>query len=195
MATPDRLILVGKVAGAFGLKGELRLIAYTADSLALVAYGPLRHADGSTALTPQGGRAVKGAVIARASEVATREAAEALRGLELHILRSALPQPGAEEFYLADLIGLKAVSPQGAHLGKVRSVADFGAGDLLEIEPPGGAPSWWAPFTLAATPEVRVDEGLVVVEPQAREIGRPAGPTPDESRSVRRRTTSPKLGR
>jgi 16S rRNA processing protein RimM len=165
----DRLILVGRVAGAFGVKGELRLTAYTDDPEALARYRDLLRKDGSPALTLTGGRAQKGALIARAREVATREDAEALRGLELYVPRAALPAPDEDEFYLADLIGLAAVTPDGAPLGRIKSVQNFGAGDLLEIAPETG-PSWWLPFTRQAVPEVKIAEGLVVaVKPEETE--------------------------
>ena len=186
----DRLILVGKVAGAFGVKGELRVTAYTGDPVALLAYGPLRRADGAVALTIETGRGVKGAVIVRAREVATREAAQALRGLGLHVPRSALPAPAEDEYYITDLVGLTAVSPAGETLGTVKSAADFGAGDLLEITPAGGGPSWWTPFTRAVVPHVLLEEGKIVVD-------RPAEDADDPLRlgARTRRSTSPKGGR
>ena len=159
-----RLILVGQVAGAFGVKGEVRVTAHTADPLSLVAYSPLRDEAGREVLTLAGGRVAKGALIARAREVATREEAEALRGLRLYIERDSLPPPEAEEYYLADLIGLAVRAPTGAPLGVVKTVADFGAGDLLEIDPADGGPAWWTPFTREAVPEVNLGGGWVVVD-------------------------------
>ncbi|HEX2561833.1 ribosome maturation factor RimM [Phenylobacterium sp.] len=166
----ERLILVGRVAGAFGVKGELRISSYTEDPMALVRYRVLLREDGAKALTLTGGRPVKGGVIVRADEVPTREAAEALRGLRLHVSRDALPPPEDEdEFYLADLIGLLAETAEGEVLGRVKSIHDFGAGDLLEIQPPEG-PSWWLPFTREAVPEVRIAEGKVIaVRPEETE--------------------------
>lgn len=158
-----RLILVGQAAGAFGVRGEVRITAYTVDPMSLIAFGALLAEDGSPALTLTGGRAVKGALIARAREVESREHAQALRGLRLYVPRDSLPPPEDEAFYIADLIGLAVRSPDGEDLGRVRSVSDFGAGDLLEIDPPDGGPTWWSPFTRAAVPEVRIDERVVVV--------------------------------
>jgi len=166
----DALILVGRVAGAFGVKGEVRITAFTADPLALVDYKTLLREDGSPGLTLAGGRVAKGGVVARAKEIETREQAEAARGLKLYIPRDSLPATEDEdEFYVADLVGLDVVSPEGEPLGRVRSVHDFGAGDLLEIEPPQG-PSWWLPFTREAAPEVSISERRVVaVKPEETE--------------------------
>ena len=166
----DALILVGRVAGAFGVKGEVRITAFTADPLALVDYKTLLREDGSPGLTLAGGRVAKGGVVARAKEIETREQAESARGLKLYIPRDSLPATEDEdEFYVADLVGLDVVSPEGEPLGRVRSVHDFGAGDLLEIEPPQG-PSWWLPFTREAAPEVSISERRVVaVKPEETE--------------------------
>jgi len=167
MSQAGNLILVARVAGAFGVKGEVRLDAYTADPMALLGYRELKRDDGSDGLTLASGRPHKGGLVVRAPQVETREQAEALRGLKLYLPREALPPPADEdEFYLVDLIGLLVVAPDGAALGKVRNVQNFGAGDLLEIQPEQGA-SWWLPFTREAVPEVRLAEGRVVAVPPA----------------------------
>ena len=158
----DDLILVGRVAGAFGVKGEIRITTFTAEPLALVDYKALLREDGQPALTVLAGRAAKGGVVVRAKEIETREQAEAARGLRLYIPRAVLPEPDDEdEFYVADLIGMDVVSLEGDLLGKVRSVRDFGAGDLLEVAPVAGE-SWWLPFTRDAVPEVQMDAGRIV---------------------------------
>ena len=123
--------------------------------------------DGAPALTLQGGRLHKGALVTRAPEITSKEAADALRGLELYARREAFAAPEDEdEFYLADLIGLAVRHVDGVALGAVRAVHNFGAGDLLEIAPPQGA-SYYLPFTRAAVPEVRLAEGVIVVDPPA----------------------------
>ena len=162
----DNLILVGRVAGAFGIKGDVRITAYTAEPMALVDYRDLQREDGSPGLTLTGGRPAKGGVIVRAREVETREQAEALRGLKLYIPRDRLPEPEEDEFYVTDLIGLAVQTPEGEPLGRVREVRDFGAGDLLEIQPASG-PSWWLPYTRDAVPEVRLAERRIIAVPPA----------------------------
>ena len=165
----ERLIQVARVAGAFGVRGEIRITTFTEDPMALPGYGTLLRDDGQPALTLSGARPVKGGLVARAKEVATREEAEALRGLRLFITRDSLPPPEEDEFYLADLLGLSVETAQGEVLGKVKAVQDFGAGDLLEIQPPAGA-SWWLPFTRATVPEVKIAEGrLIAVRPAETE--------------------------
>jgi 16S rRNA processing protein RimM len=158
----SKLVLVGRVAGAFGVKGEVRLTAYTGRPEALLAYRDLVRQDGAPGLTLLSGRAQKGDLVARAKEVTTKEEADALRGLLLHVPREALPEPEADEYYLTDLIGLLAVTPAGETLGKVKAVQDFGAGDILEIDP-GRGPTWYLPFTRDCAPEVDIAGGKVVV--------------------------------
>jgi 16S rRNA processing protein RimM len=165
--TSENLILVARVAGAFGVKGEVRLTSYTADPMALLAYRDLRRESGAAGLTLLSARPHKGGIVARAKEIETREAAEAMRGLRLYVPREALPPPEDEdEFYFVDLIGLAVETTQGEPLGVVRTVQDFGAGDLLEIQPAQGA-SWWLPFTREAVPEVRLAERRIIAAPPA----------------------------
>jgi 16S rRNA processing protein RimM len=160
--THDRLLAVGRVAGAFGVRGEVRISAFTEEPLALARFRALRRQDGSPALTITTAREAKGGLICRCEGVETKEQADALRGLRLFIPRDALPEPDEDEFYLADLIGLAVVDPAGAPVGKVKSVQDFGAGDILEIIPEEGGATWYLPFTREAVPQVKIAEGLIV---------------------------------
>ena len=166
----DKLILVAQIAGGFGVRGEVRVTAWTADPMALLAYGPLLRADGSVGLTLTSARPEKSGVVGRAKEIATKEQADALRGLKLHIARDRLPEPEEDEFYLTDLVGLEARDPEGARLGAVKSVQNFGADDMLEIAPADGGPTWYLPFTKEAVPALHIAEGwLLAVRPA--EIG------------------------
>jgi len=167
MAQNDqKLILVGHVAGGFGVKGEVRITAYTADPLALTEYGPLLRADGSHGLTVTAARATKDGVVGRAKEIATKEQADALRNLKLYVPRDRFPEPEEDEFYLADLVGLEARDPEGVALGKVKAVIYFGADDMLEITPSAGGQTWYLPFTKEAAPELHIADGwLLAVRP------------------------------
>lgn len=168
--TETNLILVGHVAGGFGVKGEVRITAYTADPLALTAYGPLLRGDGSHGLSLTQTRATKDGVVGRAKEIATKEEADALRNLKLYVPRDRFPEPDEDEFYLADLIGIEARDAAGGVLGVVKAVQNFGADDMLEIAPVAGGPTWYLPFTKAATPELHLSERwLLAVRPE--EVG------------------------
>ena len=170
MTTESRLILVGQIGGGFGVRGEVRVTAVTADPLALTAYGPLLRADGTVALTLTSTRPDKNGVVGRAREVATKEQADALRGLKLYVPRDRFPEPEEDEFYLADLIGLEVRDIAGAVMGSVKSVQNFGADDMLEIAPATGGPTWYLPFTKDAVPDLHIADGwLLAVKPN--EIG------------------------
>ena len=165
-----RLVLVGRVAGAFGVRGEVRLSTYTEDPLALLRYRDLKREDGSPVLTLTQARAAKDGVVARAVQVSTKEEADALKGVRLYVPREVLPPPEEDEFYLTDLIGLRAEDPAGELLGRVKAVQDFGAGDILEIDPGGGRPTFFLPFTRENVPEVDVAAGRVLaVRPEETE--------------------------
>ena len=161
------LLLVGRIAGSFGVKGEVRLTTYTEDPMALARYRVLLREDGSPALTVETARQAKDTLIVRATGVTDKDQADALRGLRLHVRRDALPEPEEDEFYLADLIGLRAELADGAAFGTVKAVHDFGAGDILEIDPGGGRATVLVPFTKEAVPEVKITEGRLLVVPPA----------------------------
>ena len=154
-------ILAGRVAGAVrGAAARSGSPPSPAIRWRSLRYRDLKRADGAPALTLVAGRPAKGGLVARAKEADTREQAEALRGLELYIPRDALPAADDDEFYLVDLIGLEARDRSDAVVGSVTAVENFGAGDLLEIAPADGGPTWWLPFTKEAVPEVHVAGGL-----------------------------------
>lgn len=157
------LICVAAIAGAFGVKGEVKLKSFTEIPEDCVAYGPLLSEGGTVILTPKTHRRVKGAITVICPEVTTREEAEALKSTKLYVPRENFPAPEEDEFYAADLIGLEVKSTDGKRIGKIIAVEDFGAGDLLEIKPKEGA-SFYHPFTKAATPKVDIKAGRVIIK-------------------------------
>ena len=133
--TQDKPVTLAAIAGALGVTGEVRLKLFGEGAAALKRYKTFNGG----ALTPlKLNDDGKGGAIARFAEIADRTAAEALRGTALTVLRSELPPLGEGEYYFADLIGLPAVSTEGEALGVCVAVENFGAGDVIEIEKPGG---------------------------------------------------------
>jgi 16S rRNA processing protein RimM len=160
----DDLVLVGAIAGAFGVQGEVRLRSFTAQPDAIVDYAPFFHADGRPALTPTAWRPVKDGIAVTAHEVSSREEAMALRNTKLFVPRAALPPAQEDEFYHVDLIGLTIEALDGAPLGRVRAVIP-GPQDLLDIEAtPGAKSSWFLPFTIALVPVVDIVGKRLIVD-------------------------------
>lgn len=133
---PERQVTLAAVAGAHGLGGEVRLKLFAEGVDSLKRHKILLAGD--RVLTLKSVKPVTAGAIARFAEIADRAAAEALRGTLLTVPRSALPPLGEGEYYHADLIGLPCRSAEGEALGIVVAVANFGAGDILEIEKPDG---------------------------------------------------------
>lgn len=161
----DPLICVGALAGAFGVKGEVRLKSFTATPEDIADYAPLTSEDGlhsfDVTLTGQ----TSGALTARLSGVDTKEQADALRGTQLYVPRTRLPGLPDDEFYHADLIGLEVVDTGGTTLGLVRAVLNHGATDLLEIHSPGRSETVLLPFTREVVPTVDLAAGRIIADP------------------------------
>ncbi|MCP3970291.1 MAG: 16S rRNA processing protein RimM [Rhodobacteraceae bacterium] len=158
-------VCVGAIAGAFGVKGEVRLKSFCAEPSAIADYGPLCTEDGAQSFNLEITRAVKGGFAVQLSGVTGKEEADALRGRRLFADRSALPDLPTDEYYHADLIGLTVLDTGGAELGQVRTVLNHGATDLLEIAVPGMSDTVLLPFTLQAVPTVDIAAGRIVADP------------------------------
>jgi 16S rRNA processing protein RimM len=148
----------------------VRIKSFTEVPEDIAGYGPLEDENGRRQFDLRLCGAAKGVLIARLPGIEDRDQAEALRGLRLYLPRSALPQPEAEEYYHADLIGLEAVLEDGTRVGQVRAIYDFGAGDTLELAR-DGAPPVLVPFTRAVVPMVALAEGRLVLDPPPGLLG------------------------
>ncbi|HXD45676.1 MAG TPA: ribosome maturation factor RimM [Pseudolabrys sp.] len=177
-------VLVARFGAAHGVRGEIRLWSFTADPLAVADYGPLETKDGKRQFVIAALRPNKDFLVARIEGVGDRNAAEALRNVELYLPRARLPAIDEDDtWYYADLVGLAAVAPDGAAIGTVAAVHNFGAGDMIEIATASGGKTMLLPFSEAVVPEVDVKAGrIVVVMPKEIEV-REA----DEPNSVRSR--------
>lgn len=162
MTGSSKLICVAAIAGAFGVKGEVKLRPFTATSEDCVKYGPLYNERGDIILTPKSHRLITKGVAVIAHEVKSREEAEALKSTKLYVPRDLLPETEEDEFYLTDLIGLDVKSTDGKRMGKVMAVHNFGAGDILEIKPKESA-SFYHPFTKLAVPKLDLNAKRAII--------------------------------
>ena len=143
------------------------------DPAALDAYGPL-HTTNGLILTPSHIRVLNDdMVVARFREVNDRTGAEALNGQDLIIDRERLPEIEEEEYYHADLIGLRAQTIAGDALGVIAAIHNFGAGDVLEVRGPMGQAYY--PFTKLVVPVIDVSAGQVTIAPPDETSGEDQG--------------------
>ena len=170
---PDQRILMGVIGRPHGVRGLLHVHSYTADPVALPDYGPFTDDRGrrfGLAWASDGVARVTETVDGREVVLRDREAAQALVNTRLYVDRTRLPVvEDADEFYLTDLVGLRAVSPEGAELGRVDVVHDYGGGASLEIG------RLIVPFTKACVPVVDIAGGTVTVVPPAEVVVPDAG--------------------
>jgi len=145
----DRSVTLAAITGAHGVGGEVRLKLFGEGVESLRRFRAFNDSGLTLVSLKDDG---KGGAIARFAEVADRTAAETLRGTALTVPRGALPPLGADEYYHADLVGLAVVSTDGEALGKVLSVENFGAGDVIEIERLTGK-RFMVPMRAEAVPE------------------------------------------
>tara|TARA_R110000824_G_scaffold118960_10_gene271774 strand:- start:29949 stop:30389 length:441 start_codon:yes stop_codon:yes gene_type:complete len=135
--------------------------------MAVADYGPVSSKDGALTFKIDTTGVAKGVVICRLEGVSDRDKAEALRGTELYVDRSALPEVDEDEegYYHADLIGLQAQGADGRVYGRVSAVHNFGAGDLLEIACPDGGPTVLISFIDENVPHVDLEAGFLTLDP------------------------------
>jgi len=176
---PDDRVCLGVMVGAHGVRGLVKVKAFTEDPADVAAYGPVSDKSGRRqwrlqVAGPAPGKA-DSVVLVRIEGVTDRDAAQALHGTELYVARAALPALEEEEtFYHADLIGLRVEDREGRPLGSVTAVENYGAGDLLEVEAPDGKAMLLA-FTRAMVPLVDLAGGRLVAEPPAEIVIQPSG--------------------
>lgn len=164
---PETRILVGEIGRPHGVRGLVKVRAFTTEPADIAAYGPLSDEAGTRvfALGWLGGG------IARIEGVSDRDQAAKLTGTRLYVSRDKLPPPAEEEFYLADLVGLEAFA-EGVSAGRVVAVEDFGAGPFLTLRDAAGVETLLA-FTRAVVPVVDVAAGRIEILPPDEVIIQP----------------------
>ncbi len=159
-------LLMGRIGAAHGIKGEVRIQSFTEDPLSLVDYGPMSTNKPGLTIKILAARTTTNVLVARLEGINDRNAAEKLNGVELFVDRALLPDPDDEDdFYHADLLGLRVQLSDGTSLGTVSAIPNFGAGDILEVRDERTGDTFLYPFTKAVVPEIRVKEGYLIVDP------------------------------
>ena len=134
MNASTRRILMGRIHGAFGVRGELKLASFSDPPDAIFRYRPwtLRTAQGiEREINGARGRSTAKGIVMQMPGVDDRDAAEALRGSEIFVPRSALPPPKPGQYYWVDLEGLRVVNTAGVDFGTVSHLFSTGANDVL----------------------------------------------------------------
>jgi 16S rRNA processing protein RimM len=158
-------VCLGVITKPKGVRGQVRITSFTGRAGDLVAYGPLFDGPNGRALGVTLRETLKGGIVIAAIDgVTDRDGAEALRGVELHVPREALPEAEDDDYYHADLIGLAVEDADGVAIGSVAALHNFGAGEILEVALPGGD-NLMLPFTREVVPEIDIAGGRIVVAP------------------------------
>ena len=177
----DRRVLMGVIGRPHGVRGLVHVRSYTADPADLPGYGPFSDGHGrrfTLRWVSEGVAELSELVDGKRVKLADRNAAERLVNLRLYVDRAQLPAPGEDEFYLSDLVGLEAMGPDGAPLGRVDAVHDYGAGTSREIGP------LLVPFTRACVPVVDIAAGRLTVLPPAEVVVAPDAGADSTSEAV-----------
>jgi 16S rRNA processing protein RimM len=162
MTSAARRLRIGTIATAHGVRGLVKVLV-TADDPHLVETAIVfKNQTGPETISLTLKNPVGKYWVAEAAGVADRDAALTLRGTNLWIDRDALPDAEDAEYYAADLVGLNVIDENGAEIGTVIAVPDFGATPLLEIKPAGKA-SFYIPFTADVVKEENLEAGHIVV--------------------------------
>src|SRR4051794_30630596 len=163
MSGRDDRVLIGVITGAHGVRGEVKIRSYADEPSDIGVYRPLRTASGEpvviTALKP-----LKDGFIARIKGVADRNAAEALRGQELFVGRGQLPEVEAGEVYVHDLIGAAVHMKGGTLVGEVLGIANYGAGDLIEVRFAGRKETVLVPFADPFVPDIDLENRVLTLD-------------------------------
>lgn len=156
-------MVIAVLLGAHGVRGDCRVKSFTAVQEDAFNYGPLLAEDGAVLVNPQKVRLVKDHFIVTPELIREKEAWDALKGTLLHVPRAALPATEDDEVYIDELVGVDVFDAGGQALGTVKTVQNYGAGDLLEITPLRGKKTVLVPFTQDDVPEIDLNTRQVVV--------------------------------
>ncbi|MDR1694115.1 MAG: ribosome maturation factor RimM [Lactobacillaceae bacterium] len=161
----DNRICLGKIVGALGIKGEVKILSFTEYGEDIGNFGELEDKTGTVKFNLEVNGGSKGTIRAVIKGVADRNAAEALVGTELYVSKDLLPKLDEDEFYHDDLIGLAVkLQKDNSEIGTVSGLYNFGAGDIIEIKLKNSSKTEMIPFTESYVPEINIKDGYIIVE-------------------------------
>jgi len=163
--TPTDKVCVGAISGSYGVRGEVRVKSFCAVPEDIETYSPLTDEGGTREFTLALLHPVKNGFSARITQVATKEDADALKGVQLFARRDQLPSLPDDEYYHSDLMGLDVYDTGGTLLGRVKTVQNHGADDLLELQLAGSSATTFLPFTKSGVPTVDLAARRIVADP------------------------------
>jgi 16S rRNA processing protein RimM len=159
----DRIVVLGKIVGTFGVKGWVKVKSYTEPVENILDYGvwQLGSAGKWTQVRTEEGRVTDKGVLAKLEGLESPEEARLKVGLELGVWRSEMPPPAPGEYYLSDLEGIDAMSSSGELLGRVDHFRSTPAGTVLVIR---GEQEHWVPFVKERIVKVELGAGRIVLD-------------------------------
>ena len=157
-------ICVGVVVGSHGLKGYVKIKSFMVLPEDIAAYGPLTDKNSKRSFNLDLISNNKKGLVAKLSGVTDRNASEAMRGVELYLSRDLLPKLEDDEFYYADLVGLKVENTNGDTIGIVSMVDNYGAGEIIEVDLQDGGTEMYK-ISPEVVPEIDMENGRIVVDP------------------------------
>ena len=158
-------LCVGAITGAHGIHGEVKIKTFTELPEAIATFGKLCDERGDTSFVIRSIKPAKGGIVARIKGVDNRGAAEQLKGTALFTSRAHLPELEEGEYYYSDLLGLEVRFDDGRLFGHVKAVENFGAGDLIDVQPLEGGDTIFIPFTREIVPEIDIEAGWLTINP------------------------------
>lgn len=165
----DGWVSVGAFASTHGVRGDVKLRSFTENPETILDFEVLHRGKNGPDVHVKFSKVSKGMLVVSVEGINTCEEAQALNGVELFVPRAAFDEiEGDDEFYIADLVGLRVKSPSGKELGSVRAIENFGADDLVDIllkEPAKGLGlALMVPFTERFVPKVNITAGTMILD-------------------------------
>ena len=158
-------VCLAEITSPHGVRGAVKVKTFTEYSEDLFDYETLRDASGKLYDLKLFAPKHNDLLVVTIDGVSDRDAAEALRGTQLYVDRSELPETDDDEFYYEDLVGLKVEDLSGNLIGEILSVQNFGAGDFFDVKTPDSE-ILTLPFTAEAVPDVKISEGKIIIDPK-----------------------------